>query len=86
MYGRTPCAVFGRVGVKMDRHPWLKYYDEGVPRTPYPYPQRTMIEVVDKSAKAKPYRAMLYFKGARLLYDYFVRQSDSWPQAWLPSV
>jgi long-chain acyl-CoA synthetase len=77
MYGRTPCAVFGRVGVKMDRHPWLKYYDEGVPRTPYPYPQRTMIEVVDKSAKAKPYRAMLYFKGARLLYDDFVRQSDS---------
>jgi long-chain acyl-CoA synthetase len=61
----------------MDRHPWLEYYDEGVPRTPYPHPQKTMIGIVDESAKAKPYRAMLYFKGARLLYDDFVRQSDS---------
>jgi long-chain acyl-CoA synthetase len=77
MHGRTPCAVFGRIGVKMDRHPWLEYYDEGVPRTLYPRPQKTMIEIVDESAKAKPYRAMLYFKGARLLYDDFVRQSDS---------
>jgi long-chain acyl-CoA synthetase len=36
-----------------------------------------MIEVVDESARAKPYRAMFYFKGARLLYDDFVRQSDA---------
>jgi long-chain acyl-CoA synthetase len=61
----------------MDNHPWLKNYDEGVPRTLEPYPQTTMIEVVDESAKAKPYRAMFYFKGARLLYDDFVRQSDA---------
>ena len=61
----------------MDNYPWLKNYDEGVPRTLEPYPQTTMIEVVDESAKAKPYRAMFYFKGARLLYDDFVRQSDA---------
>jgi long-chain acyl-CoA synthetase len=61
----------------MDKYPWLKNYDEGVPRTLDPYPQKTMIEVVDESAKAKPYRAMFYFKGARLLYDDFVRQSDA---------
>jgi len=61
----------------MDNYPWLKNYDEGVPRTLEPYPQTTMIEVVDQSAKAKPYRAMFYFKGARLLYDDFVRQSDA---------
>ena len=61
----------------MDNYPWLKNYDEGVPRTLEPYPQTTMIEVVDRSAKAKPYRAMFYFKGARLLYDDFVHQSDA---------
>jgi len=61
----------------MDRYPWLKNYDEGVPRTLEPYPQTTMIEVVDESARAKPYRAMFYFRGSRLLYDDFVRQSDA---------
>jgi len=61
----------------MDKYPWLKNYDEGVPRTLEPYPETTMIAVVDESAKAKPYRAMFYFKGSRLLYDDFVRQSDA---------
>lgn len=61
----------------MDNYPWFKNYDEGVPRTLMPYPGTTMIEVVDESAKAKPYRAMFYFKGHRLLYHDFVRQSDA---------
>lgn len=56
-----------RIGVEMDNYPWLKNYDEGVPRTLEPYPKTTMIDVVDESAKAKPYRAMFYFKGFRLL-------------------
>jgi len=61
----------------MGNYPWLKHYDKGVPSTLEPYPKTTMIEVVDQSAKAKPYRAMFYFKGAKLLYDDFVRQSDA---------
>ncbi len=61
----------------MINYPWLKNYDEGVPRTLEPYPQKTLIEVVDESARAKPYRAMFYFKGSSLLYDDFVRQSDA---------
>jgi len=61
----------------MDKYPWLMNYDEGVPHTLEPYPMTTMIEVVDESAKAKPYRAMFYFKGYKLLYDDFVRQSDA---------
>jgi len=61
----------------MGSYPWLRNYDEGVPATLEPYPQTTMIDVVDQSAKAKPYRAMFYFKGAQLLYADFVRQSDA---------
>ena len=59
----------------MSDYPWLKNYDKGVPPTLQPYPQKTMIEVVDESAKAKPYRAMLYFKGSKVLYADFIRLS-----------
>jgi long-chain acyl-CoA synthetase len=36
-----------------------------------------MIDVVDESAGAKPYRAFLYFQGYKLLYDDFVHISDA---------
>jgi long-chain acyl-CoA synthetase len=58
-------------------YPWLKNYDKGVLPTLEPYPQKTMIDFVDESAEAKPYRAMLYFKGSRVLYADFIRQSDA---------
>jgi len=58
-------------------YPWLKNYDKGVPPTLGPYPQKTMIDFVDESAQAKPYRAMLYFKGSKVLYADFIRQSDA---------
>jgi long-chain acyl-CoA synthetase len=61
----------------MTEYPWLKNYDKGVPPTLSPYPQKTMIDFVDESAVAKPYRAMLYFKGAKVLYADFIRQSDA---------
>ncbi|MBN1376278.1 MAG: AMP-binding protein [Dehalococcoidia bacterium] len=61
----------------MDSWPWLKNYDQGVPYTLEPYPQRTMVDVVDESRQARPYRSMFFFKGARLTYDDFVRQSDA---------
>jgi long-chain acyl-CoA synthetase len=61
----------------MTDYPWLKNYDKGVPPTLQPYPQKTMIDIVDESARAKPYRAMLYFKGAKVLYADFIRQSDA---------
>ena len=61
----------------MENYPWLKNYDRGVPYTLQPYPQKTMIDVVDESCKAKPYRSLFFFKGTRLTYDDFVRRSDS---------
>ena len=61
----------------MERCPWLKNYDKGVPRTLKPYPPKTMIDIVDESARARPYRAVLFFQGSRLLYADFIRQSDA---------
>jgi len=61
----------------MEEYPWFKSYDEGVPHTLQPYPARTMVDVVDESARARPYRAFLYFLGSKLLYDDFVRYSDA---------
>jgi long-chain acyl-CoA synthetase len=61
----------------VENYPWLKNYDQGVPYTLQPYPQKTMIDVVDESAASKPYRSMFFFKGAKLTYDEFVRKSDS---------
>lgn len=41
------------------------------------YLRKTMIEVVDESAKARPYRAMLLFNGSKLVYDDFIHHSDA---------
>ena len=36
----------------MDTKPWLKNYDEGLPRTLQPYPSKTLIDVMQESVKA----------------------------------
>lgn len=61
----------------MEDYPWLKNYDDGVPYTLNPYPDRTMIDVVDESAMERPYRAFMYFHGAGLKYHDFIVQSDA---------
>ena len=48
-----------------------------VPYAPEPRPAVTMVGVLDESAAARPYRAFLFFRGARMTYDVFVRKSDS---------
>ena len=61
----------------MEDYPWYKNYDAGVPHTLQPYPARTMVDVVDESARARPYRAFLFFLGSKLLYDDFVHKTDA---------
>ncbi|MGA9047851.1 MAG: AMP-binding protein [Dehalococcoidia bacterium] len=61
----------------MEEYPWLKHYDKDIPHTLQPYPDKTMIDVVDESAGARPYRAVFFFKGAKLLYDDFIRLSNA---------
>ena len=45
---------------------WLKHYDRGVPHTLQPYPERTLVDVVDDAAQQWPDHTALYFQGARL--------------------
>ncbi len=72
------CGVCAAVTKRlMEEYPWHKSYDAGVPHTLQPYPARTMVDVVDESARARPYRAFLFFLGSKLLYDDFVHDSDA---------
>jgi long-chain acyl-CoA synthetase len=61
----------------METRPWLQHYDEGVPPTLQPYPQRTLLDVVSDSARQRPDHPALLFKGAQLSYGELERLSDA---------
>ena len=56
--------------------PWLAHYDEGVPATLAPYPDRTLIDYLADAARARPAHPALLFKGARVSYGELQRLSD----------
>ena len=58
----------------MNGRPWLKNYDAGVPYTLSPYPQRTLLDVMDDTTRLKPGHTSFIFKGARISH----RQLDRW--------
>ena len=47
---------------------WLEGYDEGVPATLEPYPERTLLDYLSESARNWPDRPALLFKGADVSY------------------
>ena len=57
--------------------PWLAHYDEGVPATLAPYPNRTLVDYLADAARDRPQRAALLFKGATLTYGELDRLSDA---------
>jgi long-chain acyl-CoA synthetase len=61
----------------MNGKPWLKYYDAGVPHTLSPYPQRTLLDVMDETTRLKPEHTSFIFKGKRISH----RQLDRWSTA-----
>jgi len=61
----------------MERKPWLGQYDEGVPHTLRPYPERTLVDVVSEAARQRPDHSALLFQGARLSYVELERLSDA---------
>jgi long-chain acyl-CoA synthetase len=65
----------------MEEHPWLKHYDEGVPRSLQPYPEQTLLEVVRDTAVQRPNHTAVIFKGARLSYAELERLSDAFANA-----
>lgn len=56
---------------------WLKGYDEGVPTTLRPYPDRTLLDYLSDSARTWPDRSALLFKGSRISYRQLEEESDS---------
>jgi len=56
--------------------PWLRHYDDGVPATLAPYPQKTLVDVVRETAAERPHHTATIFKRARLSYGDLDRLSD----------
>ncbi len=62
--------------------PWLEHYDDGVPATLAPYPDKTLVDVVRETAAERPEHTAAIFKGARLSYGELDRFTDAFA-AWL---
>lgn len=56
---------------------WLERYDEGVPATLEPYPDRTLLDYLSDAARDWPERPALLFKGASVTYRQLEHDSDS---------
>ena len=69
------------MGKRMEEYPWLKHYDEGVPHSLQPYPERTLLDVVSDTARQRPGHPALIFKGKHLSYAELERLSDAFANA-----
>jgi long-chain acyl-CoA synthetase len=56
---------------------WLKGYDEGVPTTLEPYPDRTLLDYLSESARKWPDRPFLLFKGSKITYAQVEKESNA---------
>ena len=57
--------------------PWLAHYDAGVPATLAPYPDETLLDVVERQARERPAAAAIRFEGAVTTYDALLRQAQA---------
>ncbi len=67
----------------MSAKPWIRHYDKGVPHTLHPYPEKTLVDVLRRSAVEQPRYPAMYFKGAALSYLELEKQSDALAAALL---
>ena len=56
---------------------WLQGYDEGVPTTLEPYPDRTLLDYLSETARKWPDRPALLFKGSKVTYGQLEKESDA---------
>jgi long-chain acyl-CoA synthetase len=64
---------------------WLKGYDEGVPTTLQPYPERTLLDYLSESSRTWPDRPAMLFKGSKINYRQLEEESDSLAAALIAS-
>lgn len=58
-------------------HPWFRHYDKGVPHTIGAYPSGTLLDAVERAARARPEASALLFKGRRISYGELWDASDA---------
>jgi len=63
------------------RAPWHAHYDQGVPATLAPYPNRTILDYVSDQARTRPHAPALLFKGTTLSWARVERESDAFAAA-----
>lgn len=64
---------------------WLQRYDEGVPASLEPYPDRTLLDYLSEASRSWPDRPALLFKGSSVTYRQFEEDSD-WLAAALVAI
>ena len=60
---------------------WIQGYDEGVPATLEPYPERTLVDYLSESARNWPDRPALLFKGSKISYRRLEEDSNAFAAA-----
>ncbi len=65
----------------MEQTPWFRHYDEGVPKTLHPYPERTLLDYLADTARESPDHPALLFKGLRITYSELERFTNAFALA-----
>ena len=65
----------------MNEKPWLKHYDAGVPHSLKPYPQKTLLDIVNETTSQRPNHPALLFKGAVMTYSQLEQLSNDFAHA-----
>lgn len=61
----------------MTDKPWVKSYDPGLPHTLQPYPEKTILDVLDETLQLRPDATALIFKGRTMSYAQIQSLSDA---------
>jgi long-chain acyl-CoA synthetase len=65
----------------MQTAPWLEHYDEGIPASVGPYPERTMLDDLADAVAERPGAVALLFKGRAISHGELDRRSDAFAAA-----
>src|SRR5438552_217916 len=72
----------GRRTSMTEHRPWLAHYDEGVPKTQEPYPEKSLFSLLDDAARRFPDRPAIAFwlpgapAGKTITYAELLKQVD----------
>src|SRR5262245_40223050 len=61
--------------------PWLAHYDPTVPPSLAPYPDRTLVDILDELATGEGHRTALLFKGSKVTYRQLDQASNAFAAA-----